>query len=168
MVPCWQISTEPSIIPGTLTVYLQAASGRFFLMPTQPHRVKPYQPPPGGFLDTPNPALEQPQNYRRLPNDRSNSAQGSECRPTPIVEALSEMKPENIGAIIVSIIATVAFVAVLILWALKPPSVSSDVLSVLVGALAAGYIQTLNFWFGSSSGSKDKDKAISSLSASAK
>jgi hypothetical protein len=78
------------------------------------------------------------------------------------------MKPENIGAIIVSIIATVAFVAVLILWALKPPSVSSDVLSVLVGALAAGYIQTLNFWFGSSSGSKDKDKAISSLSASAK
>lgn len=69
----------------------------------------------------------------------------------------------SLGAVIISVIATLAFVAVLILWVLKPPSVSSDVLNVLVGALAAGYLQTLNYWFGSSSGSHQKDKTISNL-----
>lgn len=73
------------------------------------------------------------------------------------------MQTDNIGAIIISVIATVAFAGVLLIWVMKPPSVNSDVLNVLVGALSAGYLQTLAYWFGSSSGSKEKDKTIAKI-----
>ena len=73
------------------------------------------------------------------------------------------MDSERLGALLVSLIATCAFGAVLFFWVIRPPSVNSDVLNVLVGALSAGYIQTLNYWFGSSSSSKQKDATISNL-----
>ena len=73
-------------------------------------------------------------------------------------------KVDNLGAVIISLVATLAFVGVLILWVTKPPQVNSDVLNVLVGALTTGYVQTLNYWFGSSASSKQKDRTIASLS----
>ncbi len=75
---------------------------------------------------------------------------------------------EKVGALLVSLVATVAFGAVLFFWVIRPPTVNSDVLNVLVGALSAGYIQTLNYWFGSSAGSKQKDTTISNLAGGTK
>ncbi len=77
------------------------------------------------------------------------------------------MNNENIGAIVVSLVATVAFVAVLMLWVIRPPQLNNDVLNVLIGALTTGYVQTLNYWFGSSSSSKQKDRTIATLSTPA-
>lgn len=78
------------------------------------------------------------------------------------------MTEERLGAIIVSVVATLTFAAVLAFWLLRPPGSPSETLNVLVGALTAGYLQTINFWFGSSSGSKNKDQTISNLSTGTK
>jgi hypothetical protein len=67
-----------------------------------------------------------------------------------------------VGQVIVSAIATIGFVGILTLWALHPPTAQGEMLNVLVGALATGYITVVNYWLGSSSGSRSKDKLLQS------
>jgi hypothetical protein len=62
------------------------------------------------------------------------------------------------GAPAVSILAVAAFgsaVAIILLHAV--PESSKEAANVLLGALAAGFVQTLNYWLGSSAGSASKD-----------
>lgn len=77
------------------------------------------------------------------------------------------MTSEKVGAISVSVLATIVFGAVVVLWMLRPPSVESPVLNVLVGALAGGYGTVLNYWLGSSAGSSRKDATIQNMAATA-
>lgn len=67
---------------------------------------------------------------------------------------------------IVSAIVLLGFF-VFTIWMLKaPPEAGSTVvtlLNVLIGALVAGFTAVINFWLGSSQGSRDKDKAVIAL-----
>lgn len=76
-------------------------------------------------------------------------------------------EPTAWGPIIISTIATLAFASVVLLLITRPPSGTSEVLTLLIGALSGGYLQTLNYWFGSSAGSKRKDDMIKGMSDNA-
>lgn len=68
------------------------------------------------------------------------------------------------GAPTVSVVATVGFLAAVLVWMVHPPSSDSgaiQVLTILVGGLSAGFTQVIAYWLGSSAGSKDKDAALS-------
>lgn len=68
---------------------------------------------------------------------------------------------------IVSVLVVLMFGAVLGLLIVRPVAMSPDqvtILNVLLGALATAFITIVNFWVGSSSGSKDKDSLIAHLS----
>jgi hypothetical protein len=54
---------------------------------------------------------------------------------------------DKTATLILSGIVVFGFGFVLMLWMIWPPIKHSDVLSALVGALAAGYLQVINFWF---------------------
>jgi hypothetical protein len=45
------------------------------------------------------------------------------------------------------VVIVFGFGGVLIAWMIWPPNEHSNVLSALVGALGAGYIQVINYWF---------------------
>ena len=69
------------------------------------------------------------------------------------------MKPDKKPQLIISALYIVAFCAVL--WAvfmgeLTFSDTQEKLANLLVGILSAGLMQIMNFWFGSSSGSKDK------------
>lgn len=74
----------------------------------------------------------------------------------------------KLGQIIVSVVVTIGFVTLLFLWVYRPVSIAdgaaSEVLNVLVGALAAAFGQVVSYWLGSSAGSKDKDETLAQLS----
>lgn len=63
------------------------------------------------------------------------------------------------GAAVVSIIATLGFFGVLFLFFFGkiPQGVDQTMLSLLVGAMVAGYTTVLQFWLGSSQSSRVKD-----------
>lgn len=60
------------------------------------------------------------------------------------------------GSPAMSVIVVVGFIAVLILWMFHPAT-SDPVLNILVGSLAASFVQVVSYWLGSSAGSRDKD-----------
>lgn len=64
------------------------------------------------------------------------------------------------GVILVGYFAVLAY---LIKYGL--PTASEEILALLIGALTAGLTQVLNFYFGSSAGSKNKDQLIERLKA---
>lgn len=68
------------------------------------------------------------------------------------------------GAPTVSIIVTLGFVTVLLVWMMHPPSsdpLTLTVLNILVGALGSSFTSVVSYWLGSSMGSKQKDDVIS-------
>jgi len=69
----------------------------------------------------------------------------------------------GIAAPLVSVVITVGFVGLLILWLFHPPSPNDQVLALLVGTLAASFTQVVNYWLGSSIGSAAKDNTISRI-----
>jgi hypothetical protein len=70
------------------------------------------------------------------------------------------------GSVIVSCVVTIGFIGVLFLWLYRPIAVpNSEVLNVLVGTLAAGFGQVVNYWLGSSAGSKKKDETLAAVAA---
>lgn len=73
----------------------------------------------------------------------------------------------GIAAPLVSVVVTLGFVALLILWLFHPPSPNDQVLALLVGTLAASFTQVVNYWLGSSNGSAIKDNTISRIAADA-
>jgi hypothetical protein len=60
------------------------------------------------------------------------------------------MTTEKTAQIILSSIIVLGFGGVLIAWMLYPPHEQSNIMSALTGALAAGYLQVINYWFGAS------------------
>ncbi len=64
------------------------------------------------------------------------------------------------GVILIGYFAVLAY---LIKYGL--PTASEEILALLIGALTAGLTQVLNFYFGSSAGSKNKDQLIERLKA---
>lgn len=65
------------------------------------------------------------------------------------------------SAPIISVVVVVGFF--LIIYALfrnEIPEGSREIALILLGALGAGFTQVLNFWLGSSKGSKDKTEAL--------
>lgn len=69
---------------------------------------------------------------------------------------------------VVSVLVVLMFGAVLTLLIARPMAMTPDqvtILNVLLGALATAFITIVNFWVGSSSGSKDKDTLIAHLSS---
>ena len=67
--------------------------------------------------------------------------------------------------IVVSAIVVAGFVCILLVLMLAPiPKGSEALLNVMLGALAAGFIQVLNFWLGSSNGSKMKTALMGAMS----
>jgi hypothetical protein len=54
---------------------------------------------------------------------------------------------DKTATLILSAIVVFGFGGVLMIWMMFPPTSHSDVLSALVGALAAGYLQVINYWF---------------------
>lgn len=64
------------------------------------------------------------------------------------------MTPIETSRVILSSIVVLGFGGVLIAWMIWPPTAHSDVLSALVGALGAGYLQVLNYWFTKASETK--------------
>lgn len=74
------------------------------------------------------------------------------------------------GAPVVSSIVVVGFVILLALWLFHPPS--SDpallaVLNIMVGTLASAFGAVVQYWLGSSAGSKEKDQTLSAALVSA-
>lgn len=73
------------------------------------------------------------------------------------------------GPVVVSTMVVLAFVAMTALVTFVPiPGASQAVAYVLMGALATAFTQVLNFWLGTSVGSKEKDSTISRFVAAAK
>ena len=66
------------------------------------------------------------------------------------------------GRVLVSIVVVVGFLAVvvLVLTTKLQGTATSEVLLVLLGALAAAFGQVVSYWVGSSSGSTAKDQAL--------
>jgi hypothetical protein len=73
------------------------------------------------------------------------------------------------GAPVVSTIITVGFFAVLLLMVFKPfdesATLTIQLLNVVIGALVASFTAVVNYWLGSSQGSRDKDETVRSLQA---
>lgn len=69
---------------------------------------------------------------------------------------------------IVSVLVVLMFAAAILLMMVRPSAMSSDqfnILNVLLGALSAAFATVVSYWLGSSSGSKEKDTTISTMSS---
>ena len=65
------------------------------------------------------------------------------------------------SAPIISLVVTLGFFTMLyVVLKVEIPAESKDSALILLGALAAGFTQVLNFWLGSSKGSSDKNRTI--------
>lgn len=77
--------------------------------------------------------------------------------------------PKQIGQNIVCTIVVIGFVVVLALFVLRPVTLSEQVLTLLnimVGTLAAKFGDVIQFFIGSSAGSKAKDDVIAKQAGS--
>jgi hypothetical protein len=75
------------------------------------------------------------------------------------------------GPTLVSFIVTTGFFAMLALFMFWTPGVENQqawaLLNIAVGALVAGFSAVINFWIGSSQGSRDKDETVRRLAGEA-
>ncbi|MBX9699338.1 MAG: hypothetical protein K2X74_07870, partial [Acetobacteraceae bacterium] len=75
------------------------------------------------------------------------------------------------GPPLVSGIVTIGFFALLGLFMLRPMDIENQqawaLLNIAVGALVAGFTAVINFWIGSSQGSRDKDETVRRLAGEA-
>ena len=70
--------------------------------------------------------------------------------------------------IVVSILVVAGFLAVVFIWLVRPLQSQSEgvltVVNILVGSLGTAFSQTVQYWLGSSAGSKNKDEIIKQAS----
>jgi hypothetical protein len=57
------------------------------------------------------------------------------------------MESDKIAMLVLSGIVVLGFGSVLIAWMIFPPQSNSNLLSAMVGSLAAGYMQVISYWF---------------------
>ncbi len=71
------------------------------------------------------------------------------------------------GKVLVSVIVVTGFITVLILvlTTKMQGNATSEVLLVMLGALAAGFQQVVSYWVGSSASSSAKDATISNMAS---
>jgi len=80
------------------------------------------------------------------------------------------LKPDKIGAVIVSIIVVGGFVSVLLMMIVKPMALDNNLttlLQIMLGVFAAQFAAVVQFWIGSSAGSKSKDAIIGNIAGGA-
>lgn len=76
---------------------------------------------------------------------------------------LQNLAPGKIGPIVVSCLVVTGFIAVVILFLLRPIALDGNqttILTLLVGSLATEFGHVVQFHIGSSSGSKLKDETL--------
>jgi hypothetical protein len=72
------------------------------------------------------------------------------------------------GPIVVSILVVAGFVlSVAAVFFAEIPTESEKLAYLLLGSLAAGFTQVLNYWLGSSVGSKEKEKTLAQFASAA-
>jgi hypothetical protein len=72
------------------------------------------------------------------------------------------------GIIAVSIVVTGGFVALLLFWALHPPSEHpSELLIAMTGVLGSNFTVVVSYWMGTSASSKAKDDALAAAAKGA-
>jgi len=73
----------------------------------------------------------------------------------------------GLGAVVVSALVVVFFGATLVFMITRPVDYgrSTDLLDILLGTLAAGFMTVVNYWMGSSAGSKAKDDLLAAIHA---
>jgi hypothetical protein len=69
------------------------------------------------------------------------------------------------GAPVVSGMVVAGFIAILMLWMVRPPGSTDQVIVMLVGSLSTAFGAVVSYWLGSSAGSKGKDQTLGSLVA---
>lgn len=72
----------------------------------------------------------------------------------------------NPGAVIVSTIVTTGFLAVVVLWLVRPINITGEaltVLNILVGSLSAAFTTVVSYYLGSSAGSARKDERLAEV-----
>jgi membrane associated rhomboid family serine protease len=71
------------------------------------------------------------------------------------------------GRVLISLVVTVGFMAVLVLVITTKTqgNAAPEVMLVMLGALGAAFGQVVSYWVGSSSGSAQKDTALQNLAA---
>ncbi len=74
----------------------------------------------------------------------------------------------SLGPIVISTIVTISFaVLVFMVMFVSIPTASQAVAYLLLGTLGTAFSQVLNFWLGTSLGSKEKDSTISRFAQAA-
>lgn len=87
-----------------------------------------------------------------------------------MLQLSANQDPMRWGASIVSTVVTLMFILALLIFTL--PSVFSiddrnrELVNIVLGALVASFTAVINFWIGSSQGSRDKDSTVRALQAS--
>jgi hypothetical protein len=122
-------------------------------------------------------ALEQ-QRIQREAEDRRRQAELDElkARTTDLADARSKTlelarqgSPIAWGAPVMSTIIVVGFFAVLLVMVFKPfdqdATLTIQLLNIVIGALVASFTAVVNYWLGSSEGSRSKDETVRSLQA---
>lgn len=74
----------------------------------------------------------------------------------------------KIAQYFLALVVMVAFLAVIVIWIFHPPTGEAGqlaVLNTLVGALGAAFGMVVSYFFGSSSGSQQKDETINTLAS---
>jgi hypothetical protein len=91
----------------------------------------------------------------------------TDISPTPPVPVPTQeiSRVMGVAAPLVSVVVTIGFIGILALWMFHAPNPNDQVLSLLVGTLAAAFTQVVNYWLGSSIGSASKDTTISRIAA---
>lgn len=83
-------------------------------------------------------------------------------------QSARELIKNSAGPVIISSLVTVAFsVLVFMVMFVDIPDASQAVSYLLLGTLATAFTQVLNFWLGTSLGSKEKDTTISRFASAA-
>ncbi len=73
--------------------------------------------------------------------------------------------PDGFGAFVISLVVVVGFIALLLYVTIHGVQ-DNPTLQSLIGTLGAGFVTVIQYWIGSSSGSKAKDTVIASQATS--
>ena len=86
-----------------------------------------------------------------------------------MVDLVKAGSPISYAPAIVSVVVTAGFFLFLIIMLVinkQLDNVTAQIINIAVGALTAGFATVINFWLGSSKGSRDKDEAAIRIQAS--
>jgi hypothetical protein len=71
--------------------------------------------------------------------------------------------PQCNAQAVLAVVVVVAFIALVAVWMVEPPQADDKIMTMvnaLVMMVGTGFLTVVNYYFGSSAGSKDKDEVI--------